>query len=79
LELLSRPSPQKSFILLESFWPSSNWKVNYECASIPTIVDVDPKDPIIFPYYGPKIVCPSLSTIAYTPFCDLFDDNFVLV
>jgi hypothetical protein len=49
LELLSRHFPWQSFVLLEGFWPCSNWRTNYECASIPTIVDVDIKDPIIPP------------------------------
>ncbi len=49
LELLSRPIPWQRFVLLEGFWPSSNWGANYEHTSIPTIVDVDPKDPIIPP------------------------------
>jgi hypothetical protein len=79
LELLSKPIPRQSFILLESFWPSSNWRVNYERASILTIVDVDPKDPVIRPYYGRRSMCPFLRIIAYTPFCDLFVGNFVLV
>jgi len=65
--------------LLKGFWPSSNWRANYELASIPTIVDVDPKDPINLPYYGPKSMCPSLNTIAYTPFRDLLASNFVFV
>jgi hypothetical protein len=64
---------------LASFWPSSNWKVNYECASIPTVVDVDLEDLVIPPYYGPRSMHPYLSTIAYTPFCDFFVSSFVLV
>ncbi len=43
LELLLRPIPRHNFVLLEGFWPSNNWRVNYEHASIPTIVDVDRK------------------------------------
>jgi hypothetical protein len=54
LELLLRPIPWKSFVLLESFWPSSNWRANYEHASIPTVVDVDLEDPIIPPYCALK-------------------------
>jgi len=79
LELLSKPIPQHSFVPLEGFWPSSNWRVNYECASIRTIVDVDPKDPIILPYYGPRNMCPFLSIVAYVSIHDLFVGNFVLM
>jgi hypothetical protein len=64
---------------LEGFWPSNNWRANYECASIPTIVNVDLENPIIPPYYCPKNMHPSLSITAYMPFCDLFVGNFVLV
>jgi hypothetical protein len=51
LEVLSKPIPWHSSILLEGFWPSSNWRANYECASIYIIVDDDLEDPIIPPYY----------------------------
>jgi hypothetical protein len=64
---------------LEGFWPYNNWRTNYEHESIPTIINVDPKDPIIPPYCGLRNMCPSLSTIAYMPFCDLFVGNFVLM
>jgi hypothetical protein len=64
---------------LEGFWPSSNWRANYECASIPTVVDVDLKDLVILPYCGLRSMCLSLNTIAYKFFCDLFVGNFVLV
>jgi hypothetical protein len=77
LELFSRPIPQYCFVLLESFWPFSNWKTNYEHTSIPTIVDVDLKDLVIPSYCGLKNMCPSLSTIAYMSF--LFVGNFVFV
>jgi hypothetical protein len=79
LELLSQPIPWQSFVLLEGFWPSNNYKASYERASIPTVVDVDPENPVILLYYGPRSMCPSLNTIAYTPFHDLFVGNFVLV
>jgi hypothetical protein len=79
LELLLRPITQHNSILLEGFWPSNNWRVNYECASIPIVVDVDPKDPIIPPYCGPRNMPPSLSIVAYMPFYDLFAGSFVLV
>ncbi len=45
-------------MLLEGFWFSNNYKDNYEHASIPIIVDVDLKDPIILPYCGPKSLQP---------------------
>ncbi len=64
---------------MESFWPFSNWKVNYERASIFIVVNVDPEDLVIPPYYGFKSMCPSLRTIAYMPFGDLFVGNCVLV
>jgi len=79
LELLSRPIPQQSFIMLEGFWPSSNWKANYEHTSIPTVVDVDLENLVIPPYYGLKSMRPSLNTTTYTSFHDLFVANFVLV
>ncbi len=58
LELLLKPIPRQSSILLEGLWPSSNWRINYECASIPTVVDVDPEDHVIPPYYGPRNMHP---------------------
>jgi hypothetical protein len=79
LELLLKPIPWRSSILLEGFWPSSNWKTNYERTPIPIVVDVDPKDLIILPYCGPKSMHHSLDTVAYAPFCDLFVGNFVLL
>ncbi len=79
LELLSKPIPRQSFVLLEGFWPSSNWRANYEHASIRIIVDVDLEDLVILPYYGPRILRPSLNIATYTHFCDLFISRFVLV
>jgi len=64
---------------LESFWPSNNWKANYEHASIPTIVDVDLENPIILPYCGPRSMWPYLNIVAYMPFHDLFVGSFVLM
>jgi len=64
---------------LEGFWPSSNWRANYEHASIPTIVDVDLEDLVILPYCGPRRMHLFLSTIAYVPFHDLFASSFLLV
>jgi len=54
LELLLKPIPWQSSILLKGFWPFSNWRSNYECTSIPTVVDVDLKDPIILQYCGAR-------------------------
>jgi hypothetical protein len=65
--------------MLEGFWPSSNWRANYEHTFIPTVVDVDLEDLVIPPYYGLKSMRPSLNTTAYTSFLDLFVGNFVLV
>ncbi len=72
LELLLRPIPQHSYVLLECFWPSSNWRINYEHACIHIVVDVDHEDHVIPPYCGPRSMCPSLSIATYTHFCDLF-------
>jgi hypothetical protein len=79
LELLLKPIPWQSIILLEDFWPSNNWRVNYEHASILTIIDFDPEDLFILPYFGISSMRPSLSIITYTPLCDLFVGNFVLL
>jgi hypothetical protein len=79
LELLSKPISRYSSLLLESFWPFNNLRNNYQCTSIHTIVDVDLKDHVIPPYYGPKSMRPSLNVVAYTHFSDLFASNFVLV
>jgi hypothetical protein len=49
LQLLSRLIPQYSFILLEGFWPSTNWRANFEHASIPIVVNVDLEDLVIPP------------------------------
>ncbi len=79
MNLLSIPIPRHCYVLLEGFWPFSNWRVNYECASIRTIVDVDLEDPIIPPYCGPRNMRPFLSTFPYMSFHDLFVGNFVLM
>jgi hypothetical protein len=65
--------------MLESFWPSNNWRANYERASIHTIVDVDLEYPIIPPYCGLKNMRLSLNTTAYMPFRDLFVGNLILM
>ncbi len=59
LELLSRPIPWQSSILLEGFWPFNNWRANYEHASILIIVDVDHENLVIPPYYWPRSMNPS--------------------
>jgi hypothetical protein len=71
--------PTVEFVLLEGLWPSSNWRANYDHTSIPIVVDVDLEDPANPPYYGPRRMHLSLSTIAYIPFCDLFVGSFVLM
>ncbi len=74
---LSKPLPRQSAILLQGFWPSSNWKSNYSKASLSTsIVGVNPKDPIQHLYCGPKNMKP-LTT--YTPFKNLNDGDFILM
>ncbi len=52
LEMLLKPIPRQSYILLEDFCPSSNWRANYVRASIRTIVDVSLEDLVIPPYVG---------------------------
>jgi hypothetical protein len=79
LKLLSRLIPRHNFVLLEGFWPSNNWRANYDHTSIPSVVDNDLEDLVIPPYYGPRRMRLSLNTIAYTPFRDLFVGSFVLM
>jgi len=74
---LSKPLPPWSATLLKGFWPSSNWRSNYAKASLSTIMDIDnTKDPIWFPYCGPKNMRP-LTT--YAPFRDLNVGDFMFV
>jgi hypothetical protein len=54
-------------------------RINSEHASIPIVVNVDREDHVIPPYCGLKSMHPSLNIFAYTPFCDWFVGNFVLV
>ncbi len=68
LEMILKLIPWQNSILLDGFWPSSNWGVNYGCASIPFVVDVDLEDPIIPPYCGLRNMCPFFSIVAYMPF-----------
>ncbi len=73
---LSRRLPLQSVILLEGFWPSSNWKSNYAKASLSIVMDVvDIEDPVQLPYCGLKNMKP---LTAYTPFKDLNVGDFVL-
>jgi len=65
--------------MLEGFWPSSNWRANYEHASTPKIIDVDLENLVIPPYYGPRSMRPFLNIVPYMPFYDLFVCNRVLV
>jgi hypothetical protein len=66
---LSRLLMLQSTILLEGFWPSSNWKCNYAKTSLSTVMDiVDPEDLIRIPYCGPKNTRP---LITYMQFKDL--------
>ncbi len=71
--------PTTKFYSLEGFWPSSNHKVNYECTSIPIVVDVDLEDLVIPPYCGLKNMHLYLRIVAYILFHDLFVGNFILV
>jgi hypothetical protein len=65
--------------MLEGFWPFNNWKANSKCASICIVFHVDLEDLVIFPYYGPKNMHPSLNIVTHMFFCDLFVSNFVFV
>jgi hypothetical protein len=79
LKCLSKPIPQQSHVLLEGFWSTSNWKVNHMRFSIPSVPIFDNmEDPVIPPYYGPKNMKSSLSTITYNPFKDLHEGDFLL-
>jgi len=49
--------------MVESLWLSSNWRANYEHASIRTFVGVDPEDLVIPPYCEPRSMHPSLSLL----------------
>ncbi len=54
LGLLAKALLCQSPVLLEGFWPSSNWRVNHVQTSIPTSVVDDLEDPIVPPHCGPK-------------------------
>jgi hypothetical protein len=54
-------------ILLEGFWPSNNWKLNYvRVELLSTTSVIDSKDSIICPYCGPKNL---KSILTYISFC----------
>jgi hypothetical protein len=51
---LPKPLPTRRSILLEGFWPSNNWKLNYARVELSfTRPVVDLKDLVNHPYYGP--------------------------
>ncbi len=65
---LSKSLPPQNLIILEGFWPSSNWRSNHARGFLPNTFDViDANDPIITPYYGPNNMKPSLRTMVHTP------------
>jgi hypothetical protein len=69
--------PYQNATVLDDVWFSSNWKSKYYRALLSTtIVDDDPKDPILCPYRGLKNMRPST---AYTPFRDFNGEDFVIV
>ncbi len=69
--------PAQGSILLEGFWPWSNWKLNYARTKLPSIaLVIDSKDPIIHPCCGPK----NLKLVfTYTSFKDFNNEDFVFV
>ncbi len=74
---LSKSLPTQRSTLLEGFWPSNNWKLNYAKAELPSIrLVVDSEDLVMHPYCGLKNLKP---TATYTSFEDLDNGNFVLV
>jgi hypothetical protein len=65
---LSKPLPLQRSTLLEGFWPSNNWRFNYERVELLSTNQVtDLEDPVMCPYYGPKNLKLALT---YTPFRD---------
>ncbi len=74
---LSRPLSLQNAILLEDFWPSSNWRSNYAKALLSIVMDVvDVEDPIQLSYCGLKNMRP---LTAYTTFKDFNVKKFVVV
>jgi hypothetical protein len=54
LGLLARVLLRQSLVLLEGFWPSSNWRANHIRASVPTGVDDNLEDLVVPPHCGLK-------------------------
>jgi hypothetical protein len=74
---LWKPLPAQGCTLLEGFWPSNNWKLNYARAKLlSTTSVVDFKDLVICPYCEPISMKP---IFAYTLFRDFNNGDFVLV
>jgi hypothetical protein len=73
---LSKPLLAQGCIILEGFWPSSNWKLNYAKVEFPSTTSIIPKDPIIHPYYGPNNL---KSILAYTLCRDLNNGDFIFM
>jgi len=52
---LSKPLPIQRSTLLEGFWPSSNWKLNYAKVELLSMMQVvDSEDMANCPYCGPN-------------------------
>ncbi len=74
---LSKHLPIQQCTILDSFWPSNNWKLNYVRIKLFSRASiVDSKDLVIHSYCGPK----SLKLVlAQTLFRDLNNGEFFLV
>jgi len=74
---LSKPLTCQNAMLLEGFWPSSNWRSIYSKFSLSIIViNANLEGPIQRPCCGLKNMRPSTT---YTPFKDLNDGDFVII
>jgi hypothetical protein len=74
---LTKPLLIQGCILLEGFWPSNNWKLNYARVKLLSIMSVvDLEDLVICPYCGPINMKPIL---AYTLFRNFNNGDFVFV
>jgi hypothetical protein len=72
---LSKPLLVQGCTLLEGFWPSSNWKLNYvRVELLSTISVVDLEYLVIHPYCGPKNM---KLVFAYTFFKYFSNGDFV--
>jgi hypothetical protein len=68
LKMLANPLPQQSPVLLESFWPTSNWRVNHSQFIEPSSpIFTDKENIVLEPFYGPKNMKPTMKTTPYTP------------